>query len=75
MSNPERGHVDAEPVAAERVDDGTCSYADCEHDADYRVEWEAAPDIRETALICEDCSRTKRVWVVENDLLDAEVRE
>lgn len=58
-----------EPTAAERVDGGDCSYEDCENDAEYRVEWER----QTTVLMCDNCSRTNRIWVVENDLLAVDI--
>jgi hypothetical protein len=60
-----------DPVAAECVSEGTCQYRDCLSDADYRVEWSNG-DQRTTSLICDDCSQDNKVWVRENDLLDAE---
>lgn len=61
-----------EPVAAEEVDEGTCSYEDCNEDADYRVEFGNSED-SVTALMCDGCSRSNAIWVRENELLEREV--
>jgi len=67
---PERKSVRAEPepIAAERVDSGPCSY-ECDNDADYRVE----VDTGQTFLCCQDCSNQNRIYAKENELLESEV--
>lgn len=69
--------IDAEPVAAEELPEDTsepCAYLDCNELADYRVEWKHTDsDARETSTVCDDCSTEKRVYAMENDLLDNKV--
>ncbi|WP_226010533.1 hypothetical protein [Halomicrobium salinisoli] len=60
-----------EPVAAERVDGGDCSYDDCDAEADYRVKFvQQDGDDVATTLMCEDCSRSNAIHVQGNELLD-----
>lgn len=68
----ENYQIQDEPMAAERYKgDRECPYEGCENTADWFVEGE-----RGTAFFCcDECSRQNRIWVRENELLRADVRE
>lgn len=61
-----------EPMAAKEYDgDRECPYDECENTANWLVETETG-----TAFFtCERCSRQNRIWVCENELIDADVSQ